>query len=132
MPRLFKLYQEYEEATGGGDANITFGLEDAKDRTFTNWEASIMGPQSTSLNGRLIKLQIYCNENYPVEPPKVNFVHKVYLPSVDRETGVVDQLPGRCKNWNPSTMGIKDVLIALRIEMEENGREAQPPEGEEF
>ena len=115
----------------GTDSKISYGLSDPKDRTFTNWDCSIYGPAGCPLADRNLELTVYCDENYPNSPPQVNFVTKVKLPSVNEDGSV--RLPGRCANWKGADMGIKDILIELRREIENDSKNyQQPEEGEKF
>ena len=121
--------EEYEEGLAAKDVGISYSLSEKKDRTFTNWDCSIIGPIGSSLADRNLELTIYCDENYPLQPPQVNFVSKVKLPS-DNEDGAVT-LPGRTANWKGADMGIKDILIELRREIESDAKNYQQPEENE-
>lgn len=65
-PRTFKLYDELEQGEKGtGDPSCSYGLENANDQTFTNWNGTIVGPANTRFDGRIYFLSIVCGENYP-------------------------------------------------------------------
>lgn len=115
QPRTFKLLEELEGAEKGtGDPACSLGLDDANDINFTSWNASIIG-QHGQFDGRFLSLTIICGPEYPDAPPVVTFSgQKVALPCVG-PTGSVDfgRLPG-VGQWNGATMGMKEILIALK------------------
>ena len=120
VPRNFKLLEELEATEkGAGDATLSFGLVDPSDTFLTNWNASILGPQSTPFDNRFYELKIECCPKYPDVPPKVRFTSKVNLPCVDQRSGEVDLLKVGAvgRNWK-RTNGIYDVLFALKLEMQ--------------
>ena len=46
VPRSFRLMLELEKGEKGlGDTDISYGLAKADDTTFTDWNATILGPQ---------------------------------------------------------------------------------------
>jgi len=131
-PRTFKLLEELEGAEKGtGDPACSLGLDDANDQTFTRWNASIIG-QHGAFDGRFLSITICCGENYPEAAPEVKFVTKVSLPCVDA-AGRVDfaRLPG-VGNWNGATMGMKELLMALKSCIVANKNIRQPGEGETY
>ena len=67
MPRTFKLYEELEAAEHGKlkDQSVTFGLDNAGDQTFTNWNGTIVGPPNTNFDNRIFFLSIVTDESYP-------------------------------------------------------------------
>ncbi len=46
------------------------------------WEAVIFGPEQTSWEGGIFKLQIEFTEEYPSKPPNVRFRTKLFHPNV--------------------------------------------------
>ena len=43
----------------------SYGLEDPKDISLSNWNAMIMGPQGTTSQDRFMELKIHCGPKYP-------------------------------------------------------------------
>lgn len=63
---------------------------------------------------RIYSLKMQCGDNYPDEPPSIQFVSQVNLPCVNPRNGVVDpkQLPCLAQWKRENTMEM--VLIELR------------------
>ena len=48
-------------------------------------EARIIGPEDTPYVNGVFKLEISVPEQYPIQPPNVRFVTKIYHPNIDGE-----------------------------------------------
>jgi ubiquitin-conjugating enzyme E2 variant len=136
------------------------GLVTADDIFLSDWNASILGPPGVScplrlflfrqprylidhhsfsfivqtmFDGRLFELRITCGPNYPLEPPKVRFVSRINLSSVNQTTGVVENDLPALANWNRN-MNIESILVNIKNSMmaPQNRRLPQPPEGSHF
>ena len=81
-----------------------------------------MGPPNTVFDGRIYFLNITCGDDYPRVPPVTKFITKVNLPCVNNRGDVNFSANGTLAQWNGVTMGIKDVLLALKNEMIANKR----------
>ncbi len=124
------------ELDKGGCGLITYGLEKcnffiilADDNTFTNWNASIIGP-----NERIYELKLVCGEDYPYKPPKIKFVTKINMAAVNQTNGWVDNSQiSVIKNWTRNDT-IEIALEAIRKEMETSAfkKLKQPEEGTSF
>ena len=85
IPRNFQLLSELEKAEkGGGDGTCSLGLVEADDITLSNWQCTILGPNNTPMENRIISLLLFAGQHYPDEPPKVKFQSKVNFPFVVR------------------------------------------------
>ena len=130
MNRRFRLMHEFEVAEKGkGDMTMSLGLENAEDRSLTNWNAMLMGPPNTKFE-RMFSLKLVAGKDYPAAPPLVKFVSKVNLPCVNPNNGAVERLP-LLANWNPK-FTLEDVLKAIKEEMKANKGLNQPPEEARF
>lgn len=53
-----------------------------EEETIMKWKAFIRGPQDTPFAGRSFELLIHTTPLYPMEPPKMKFVTKIFHPNV--------------------------------------------------
>mmetsp|Transcript_15858 Transcript_15858/g.36552 ORF Transcript_15858/g.36552 Transcript_15858/m.36552 type:complete len:174 (-) Transcript_15858:1938-2459(-) len=65
------------------------------------WTALLRGPSDTPYSGGVFQLAIDCSSDYPLAPPSITFVTKVFHPNVHFRTGDVclDILK---KEWSPA------------------------------
>ena len=45
---------------------------------------TINGPEGTPYEGGLFRLELYLPDSYPMEPPKVLMITKIYHPNIDK------------------------------------------------
>lgn len=116
QPRTFKLYEELEKGEKGSlsDPSCSYGLDDANDQTFTNWNGTIVG-QGGNFDGRIYFLGIVCGPNYPADPPVITFRSKINLPCVNKSNGSVT-----LHSWDPSNSSMETALVAIKKEMVNN------------
>lgn len=134
MPRSFVLLGELEKAERGNtDMSISFGLVDGSDIMLTDWQCTILGPQGSPLDNRIVSLLVQCPPTYPDSPPKVKFQTKVNFPFVGKEGEVDPSKMDLLKNWKrPEKLnGIEMLLLDLRRQMSkaEYRKLSQPAEG---
>lgn len=102
------------------------------DKSFTNWNGTIIGPPNTNFDNRIYMLEIVAGDNYPEQPPLVKFQSKINLPCVNQGNGVVERNKFHMfANWNPSYT-LEKVLIGIKNEMVNNKKLAQPADGDMF
>lgn len=75
----------------------------------TNFTCLIDGPAGTPYFGGRFTIRCVLSKDFPVSPPKVFFVTKIFHPNVSRETGeiCVNTLK---KDWRPD-LGLKHILL---------------------
>ena len=52
-----------------------------KDENYTHVFVEIEGPKGTPYEGGVFKIEVYFPYEYPIEPPKVLFLTKIYHPN---------------------------------------------------
>jgi peroxin-4 len=65
------------------------------------WTALLRGPRDTPYDGGIFQLSIRCGTDYPLAPPSIQFVTRVFHPNVHFRTGDIclDILK---KEWSPA------------------------------
>ncbi|KAF4595887.1 ubiquitin-conjugating enzyme variant MMS2 [Ophiocordyceps camponoti-floridani] len=135
VPRNFRLLEELEKGEKGlGAEACSYGLEDPEDLLMSNWNGTILGPPNSVHENRIYSVKMHCGDQYPDQPPTIQFVSQVNLPCVNPRNGVVDpkQLPCLAQWKRENTM--ETVLIELRRYMAAPAHRklAQPPEGSTY
>lgn len=65
-----------------------------------HFDVEIEGPQETPYAGGTFKLELFLPEEYPMEPPKVRFLTRIYHPNIDRLGRIcLDILKGIINDW---------------------------------
>ncbi|KAL6941345.1 Ubiquitin-conjugating enzyme 13 [Hanseniaspora osmophila] len=76
-----------------------------------HFQVEIQGPSESPYAGGLFKLELYLPEDYPMEPPKVRFLTKIYHPNIDRLGRIcLDVLKN---NWSPA-LQIRTILLSIQ------------------
>ena len=81
VPRNFQLLDELEKTEKGQtDMSISMGLSDGSDVFMQDWVCTILGPNGSPLENRIISVHLTCGDHYPKVPPTARFLTKVNAP----------------------------------------------------
>eukprot|EP00211_Chloroparvula_japonica_P009679 CAMPEP_0119131078 /NCGR_PEP_ID=MMETSP1310-20130426/9394_1 /TAXON_ID=464262 /ORGANISM="Genus nov. species nov., Strain RCC2339" /LENGTH=153 /DNA_ID=CAMNT_0007121631 /DNA_START=122 /DNA_END=583 /DNA_ORIENTATION=- len=75
------------------------------------FDVIIAGPSQSPYEGGVFKLELFLPQEYPMSPPKVRFLTKIYHPNVDKLGRIcLDILKDR---WSPA-LQIRTVLLSIQ------------------
>ncbi|KAL0394067.1 UNVERIFIED_CONTAM: protein PEROXIN-4 [Sesamum latifolium] len=83
--RLFKEYKEVQREKVA-DPDIQLVCDDSN---IFKWTALIKGPSETPYDGGVFQLAFSVPEQYPLQPPQVRFLTKIFHPNVHFKTGEI-------------------------------------------
>ncbi|OMO61881.1 Ubiquitin-conjugating enzyme, E2 [Corchorus capsularis] len=83
--RLFKEYKEVQREKAA-DPDIQLVCDDSN---IFKWTALIKGPSETPYEGGVFQLAFAVPEQYPLQPPQVRFLTKIFHPNVHFKTGEI-------------------------------------------
>jgi len=71
----------------------------------------IAGPAGSAFDGGVFRLELFLTEDYPMGPPKVRFLTKIYHPNIDKLGRIcLDILKDK---WSPA-LQIRTVLLSIQ------------------
>ncbi|RKO96427.1 ubiquitin-conjugating enzyme, partial [Caulochytrium protostelioides] len=75
------------------------------------FDVTIAGPASSPYEGGIFRLELFLPDDYPMGPPKVRFLTKIYHPNIDKLGRIcLDILKDK---WSPA-LQIRTVLLSIQ------------------
>uniref|UniRef100_A0A8H7TU01 Ubiquitin-conjugating enzyme E2 2 n=1 Tax=Bionectria ochroleuca TaxID=29856 RepID=A0A8H7TU01_BIOOC len=75
------------------------------------FDVEIHGPSQSPYEGGVFKLELFLPEDYPMTPPKIRFLTKIFHPNVDKLGRIcLDVLKN---NWSPA-LQIRTILLSIQ------------------
>lgn len=75
------------------------------------FDVTIDGPDSSPYQGGTFKLELFLPDDYPMTPPKIRFLTKIFHPNVDKLGRIcLDVLKN---NWSPA-LQIRTILLSIQ------------------
>ncbi|KAJ7723275.1 ubiquitin-conjugating enzyme/RWD-like protein [Mycena maculata] len=102
------IWQETERLVADPAPGITAAPHDDNLRYF---DVTIQGPDGSPFQQGIFKLELFLPEEYPMAPPKVRFLTKIYHPNIDKLGRIcLDILKDK---WSPA-LQIRTVLLSVQ------------------
>ncbi|CAL5431642.1 unnamed protein product [Camellia sinensis] len=102
--RLFKEYKEVQREIAA-DSDIQLACDDSN---IFKWTALIKGPSETPFKGGVFQLAFSVPEQYPLQPPQVWFLTKIFHPNVHfKAIFCALAIPGDTSLWQGRTLGLQ-------------------------
>jgi peroxin-4 len=101
VSNLKRLQKELAQILKTPDNDIYLRPVGSSTGSLLNWTAMLRGPADTPFEGGIYVLSITCPSEYPLSPPSMVFLTKVFHPNVDFKTGAIclDILKNQ---WSPA------------------------------
>ncbi|CAI4211010.1 unnamed protein product [Parascedosporium putredinis] len=75
------------------------------------FDVEIHGPAQSPYEGGVFKLELFLPDDYPMTPPKIRFLTKIFHPNVDKLGRIcLDVLKN---NWSPA-LQIRTILLSIQ------------------
>lgn len=94
-----RLNKELMELTRSKDNDII--LQPVNDNLF-HWNGFIRGPPESPFEKGWFKLDFQIDQNYPINPPKVKLITKIFHPNIHFESGEICLDILNAKSWTPA------------------------------
>ncbi|KAF7377860.1 Ubiquitin-conjugating enzyme [Mycena sanguinolenta] len=103
-----RIIKETERLVADPAPGITAAPHDDNLRYF---DVTIQGPDGSPFQQGIFKLELFLPEEYPMAPPKVRFLTKIYHPNIDKLGRIcLDILKDK---WSPA-LQIRTVLLSIQ------------------
>ncbi|KIK64030.1 hypothetical protein GYMLUDRAFT_259079 [Collybiopsis luxurians FD-317 M1] len=103
-----RIIKETERLVADPAPGITAAPHDDNLRYF---DVTIQGPEGSPFQNGVFKLELFLPEEYPMAPPKVRFLTKIYHPNIDKLGRIcLDILKDK---WSPA-LQIRTVLLSIQ------------------
>ncbi|EGD78793.1 ubiquitin protein ligase [Salpingoeca rosetta] len=97
-----------------------------EDGDLSHWTALMLGPPGTPYEGGVFQLDIKLPEQYPLKPPAVRFITKIYHPNINAGGGIcLDILKSE---WSPALQVSRVILSICSLLCEPNPDDPLVPE----
>ena len=106
---LKRIKKELAEIKKNPPLDMSLGPTD--DNNVYHWEGIMSGPEKSPYAGGIFKFSIDFPEDYPMHPPLIRFITKMYHPNIDPRSGTicVDLLSTK---WS-SVYDISKVILSI-------------------
>ena len=79
-----------------------------------HFDVTIMGPEDSPYAGGRFALELFCPDDYPMSPPRLRFLTRIFHPNIDRLGRIcLDILKDK---WSPA-LQIRTVLLSVQALM---------------
>ena len=119
---LKKLQREFQEINEKGDAPFSVGLQE--EGNYFKWIVSIMGPENTIYEGSVMRALITFPEDYPMSPPDMIFLSRMWHPNIFKNGKVcisilhrpeIDEMNPQesiDEKWRP-VLGVREIVLSV-------------------
>ncbi|KAH3742762.1 ubiquitin conjugating enzyme [Pelomyxa schiedti] len=79
------------------------------------FDVVLAGPQDSPYQGGLFKLEVFAPDEYPLVPPKIRFLTKIYHPNIDKVGRICLSVlkPTGEQAWSPA-LQIRTALLSIQ------------------
>lgn len=111
--KIKRLTKEYDNIIKDDKLLSEFNIEINADNICLPWIVNMYGAKDSVYENGIFKLQIELPDLYPLSPPKVKFLTKMYHPNITTLTGYICVSILEKDNWVPS-MTIYSTVLSIK------------------